>query len=95
LLLGSVEQSQVEVLIFLIIDDPHSEQDAMNMGALERAYEWYTSGPRQRLQPGGKIVCVMTRWNVKDLTGILLKEPNRTQIGSMGVGRVSGNNAEW
>ena len=66
----------------LIIDDPHSEQDAMNMTALERAYEWYTSGPRQRLQPGGKIVCVMTRWNTKDLTGILLKnqsEPKSDQ----------------
>ena len=55
----------------LIIDDPHSEQDAMNIDALERAYEWYTSGPRQRLQPGGAIVLVMTRWNVKDLTGAL------------------------
>jgi predicted phage terminase large subunit-like protein len=57
----------------LIIDDPHSEQDAMNLTALERAYDWYTSGPRQRLQPGGAIVCVMTRWNTKDLTGQLLK----------------------
>ena len=57
----------------LIIDDPHSEQDALNMPALERAYEWYTSGPRQRLQPGGAIVLVMTRWNMKDLTGALLK----------------------
>ena len=57
----------------LIIDDPHSEQDALNAAALERAYEWYTSGPRQRLQPGGSIVCVMTRWNMKDLTGMLLK----------------------
>ena len=57
----------------LIIDDPHSEQDALNMTALERAYEWYTSGPRQRLQPGGQIVCVMTRWNTKDLTGMLLQ----------------------
>jgi predicted phage terminase large subunit-like protein len=56
----------------LIIDDPHSEQDALNMQALERAYEWYTSGPRQRLQPGGSIVLVMTRWNTKDLTGALL-----------------------
>jgi predicted phage terminase large subunit-like protein len=56
----------------LIIDDPHSEQDAMNPEALERAYEWYTSGPRQRLQPGGAIVLVMTRWNQKDLTGKLL-----------------------
>jgi predicted phage terminase large subunit-like protein len=56
----------------LIIDDPHSEQDAMNPEALERAYEWYTSGPRQRLQPGGKIVVVMTRWSLKDLTGSLI-----------------------
>ena len=57
----------------LIIDDPHSEQDALNADALERAYEWYTSGPRQRLQPGGTIVLVMTRWSTKDLTGTLLK----------------------
>ena len=57
----------------LIIDDPHSEQDALNMSAMERAYEWYTSGPRQRLQPGGAIVVVMTRWNMKDLTGMLIK----------------------
>ena len=57
----------------LIIDDPHSEQDAMSPSALENCYEWYTSGPRQRLQPGGKIILVMTRWSKKDLTGILLK----------------------
>ena len=57
----------------LIIDDPHSEQDAMSATAFENAYEWYTSGPRQRLQPGGQIVLVMTRWSKKDLTGILMK----------------------
>ena len=56
----------------LIIDDPHSEQDAMSANAFENAYEWYTSGPRQRLQPGGQIVLVMTRWSKKDLTGILM-----------------------
>ena len=56
----------------LIIDDPHSEQDAMSKVSLERAYEWYTSGPRQRLQPGGKIILVMTRWSTKDLTGALV-----------------------
>ena len=62
----------------LIIDDPHSEQDAMSKKALERAYEWYTTGPRQRLQPNGVIVLVMTRWNKGDLTGLLKnaqKEP--------------------
>jgi len=57
----------------LIIDDPHSEQDAMSETSMENAYEWYTSGPRQRLQPGASIVLVMTRWSLKDLTGLLLK----------------------
>ena len=57
----------------LIIDDPHTEQDSMSDTAMERAYDWYTSGPRQRLQPGGSILVVMTRWAEDDLTGRLLK----------------------
>jgi predicted phage terminase large subunit-like protein len=56
----------------LIIDDPHKEQDAMSKEGFDKAYEWYTSGPRQRLQPGGAIVVVMTRWSTKDLTGRLI-----------------------
>jgi hypothetical protein len=40
----------------LIIDDPHSEQEAAqaetNPEIYDKTYEWYTSGPRQRLQPG-------------------------------------------
>ena len=74
----------------LIIDDPHSEQDALSPNALESAYEWYTSGPRQRLQPKGAIVIVMTRWSSIDLTAKLLeaqKEPGR----SMGSDRVPCN----
>ena len=66
----------------LIIDDPHSEQDALSETAMENAYEWYTSGPRQRLQPGGAIVLVMTRWSTIDLTGNLMKaqvEPKADQ----------------
>jgi predicted phage terminase large subunit-like protein len=61
----------------LIIDDPHSEQEAalseVNPEIYDKTYEWYTSGPRQRLQPGGAIVIVMTRWSKKDLTGQVLK----------------------
>ena len=58
----------------LIIDDPHKEQDVRADGkAFEKAMNWYTAGPRQRLQPGGAIVIVMTRWSTKDLTGQLLK----------------------
>jgi|TARA_R110002126_G_scaffold73053_2_gene182333 predicted phage terminase large subunit-like protein len=58
----------------LVIDDPHSEQDALSETAFDHAYEWYTSGPRQRLQPGGSIIIVMTRWGKKDLTGRLLAQ---------------------
>jgi predicted phage terminase large subunit-like protein len=57
----------------LIIDDPHSEQDALSRLALDNAWEWYTSGPRSRLQPGGSVVVVMTRWNTSDLTARLIK----------------------
>jgi len=58
-----------------IIDDPHSEQDAQlgDTAVFDRVYEWYTSGPRQRLQPGGAICLVMTRWSQRDLTGHLVQ----------------------
>ena len=46
----------------LIIDDPHSEQEAAiaanNPEVYDKVYEWFTSGPRQRLQPGGSIILV-------------------------------------
>ena len=59
----------------LIVDDPHSEQEAAqgDPSVYDKTYEWYTSGPRQRLQPGGAICVVMTRWSKKDLTGSILK----------------------
>jgi predicted phage terminase large subunit-like protein len=59
----------------LIIDDPHSEQDGQSIdpGVFDKTYEWYTSGPRQRLQPGGAIIIVMTRWHLRDLTGKIIK----------------------
>jgi predicted phage terminase large subunit-like protein len=59
----------------LIIDDPHSEQEAAlnDPSIYDKTYEWYTSGPRQRLQPGGAICVVMTRWAKRDLTGQIIK----------------------
>ena len=61
----------------LIVDDPHSEQEARlaqgDPSVFDGVYEWYTSGPRQRLQPGGAIIIVQTRWSDKDLTGKVLK----------------------
>src|SRR6056300_179787 len=67
----------------LIIDDPHSEQEAAlgayNPEVYDKVYEWYTSGPRQRLQPGGAIIVVMTRWSVRDLTGQIMKSATQRE----------------
>ena len=63
----------------LIIDDPHSEQEGASAdpAVFNRTFEWYTSGPRQRLQPQGSIVVVMTRWHQSDLTGQVLDSSMR------------------
>jgi predicted phage terminase large subunit-like protein len=59
----------------VIIDDPHSEQDILANPKMEfeKTWQWYLSGPRQRLQPGAAILVVMTRWGELDLTGQLIK----------------------
>ena len=64
----------------IIIDDPHSEQTAMSASGFENAWEWYTAGPRQRLQPGGAIVLVQTRWSEKDMTGQLIRSMARDPL---------------
>ena len=64
----------------IIIDDPHSEQTAMSANGFDDAWDWYTGGPRQRLQPGGSIVLVQTRWSEKDMTGQLLRAMARDPL---------------
>jgi predicted phage terminase large subunit-like protein len=64
-----------------IIDDPHSEQDA-KLGRAEvflPAWEWFQSGPIQRLMPGGAIIVVMTRWSKLDLTGQIVTQMERIE----------------
>ena len=58
-----------------IIDDPHDEQEAAlgDSTVYDKVYEHYTSGPRQRLQPGAAIILVMTRWHKRDLVGRVIK----------------------
>jgi len=58
----------------VILDDILDEQDALSDTAMENTWEWFTSGPRQRLQPNGAIVVINTRWKTDDLTGRLLKQ---------------------
>jgi predicted phage terminase large subunit-like protein len=62
-----------------IIDDPHSEQEAKTgrPDVFLPAWEWFQSGPLQRLMPGGAIIVVMTRWSKLDLTGQIVTQMNR------------------
>jgi predicted phage terminase large subunit-like protein len=58
----------------------HSEQTAMSHNGFDDAWDWYTGGPRQRLQPGGAIIVVMTRWSDKDLTAQLTRSMARDPL---------------
>jgi predicted phage terminase large subunit-like protein len=58
----------------VVLDDILDEQDAVSETAMENTWEWYTSGPRQRLQPNGAIIIINTRWKVDDLSGRLLRQ---------------------
>ena len=64
-----------------IIDDPHSEQEAKQgrPDVFLPAWEWFQSGPIQRLMPGGAIVVVMTRWSKLDLTGQIVNHMTQNE----------------
>ena len=57
-------------------DDLHNEQDIVNgnLESLDKVYEWFTTGARTRLMPGGRIAIVNTRWATNDITGRLIKD---------------------
>lgn len=61
----------------LCIDDPIDEQTAISGQTdpklYDKLYEWYALA-RQRLQPGGCVAIVATRWHKRDLIGRLLEE---------------------
>jgi predicted phage terminase large subunit-like protein len=57
----------------ILIDDPVKDRaDAYNRLALQNTYEWYKETLRDRLEPGGAIVLIMSRWSTEDLAGKLI-----------------------
>lgn len=59
----------------LIIDDPVKNQvEARSRLLQDRNYEWYRSTALTRLEAGGSIVLVMTRWSHRDLAGAVLEQ---------------------
>lgn len=65
----------------LIIDDPvKSWKDAQSAHYREDQWETYTGTVRHRLEPGGSIICVQTRWHEEDLAGMLLKTSGENEF---------------
>lgn len=68
----------------IIIDDPvKSREEAESEAYRERCWDWYTDDLYTRLEPGGAIVLMMTRWHEDDLAGRILASedgPNWTVV---------------
>lgn len=57
----------------IIIDDPvKSREEAESKTYRDRVYDWYTDDLYTRLEPGGAIILIMTRWHDDDLAGRIL-----------------------
>lgn len=57
----------------LIIDDPFKNQeDADSKNYRDKVWDWYQSTLYTRIEKGGRIVVILTRWHEDDLAGRLL-----------------------
>lgn len=58
----------------LIIDDLiKNSEEAYNADVLEKHWSWFTNTMLSRLEEGGKIIIIMTRWATGDLAGKALE----------------------
>lgn len=68
----------------IIIDDPvKSREEANSQAYRDRVWNWYRDDLYTRLEPGGAIVLIMTRWHEDDLAGRILASedaPNWTVV---------------
>lgn len=59
----------------IIIDDLiKNAEEANNATVLEKHWDWFTNTMLSRLEEGGKIIIIMTRWHSNDLAGKALVE---------------------
>ncbi len=55
--------------IFIVDDLIKSSYEAYNAEALEKQWEWLSNTVTTRLEEGGKLIILMTRWHSKDVAG--------------------------
>lgn len=68
----------------IVIDDPvKSREEANSQAYRDRVWNWYRDDLYTRLEPGGAIILIMTRWHESDLAGRILESedaPNWTVV---------------
>lgn len=59
----------------LVVDDPlRGREEAESSAQRDRVWDWWTSTAYTRLEDGGAVVLIMTRWHPDDLAGRLLQQ---------------------
>lgn len=69
-----------------IIDDPvKNASEAVSQTIQQRNIDWYESTARTRLEPGGGMIIIMTRWHDNDLVGAVLERAKEDPDGDQWV----------
>lgn len=64
-----------------IIDDPFKNKEEADSETIrEKVWDWYRSVALTRLEPGGAMIIVMTRWHQQDLAGKILEEDKDWEV---------------
>lgn len=66
--------------IICIDDIIKNADEAYNAAAKERQWDWFANTMLSRLEEGGKIIAIMTRWATDDLAGRLLHEMREEEV---------------
>ncbi len=76
------------------VDDPVKDRAQAESHVFRQGvWDWYTSTARTRLQPGGAIVVISTRWHEDDLSGRLLQKGGWKHVHLKAIG--DGGGALW
>ena len=60
---------------FLLIDDPHKNRlEAESKVSRDAVFDWFRSTAYTRLEKGGAVAIIMTRWHEDDLVGRVLQD---------------------
>jgi len=59
----------------VIIDDPCSNRNTQTAGQRQKVITWFQKDLLPRLDDGGQIIIVMTRWHMEDLAGFIKNSP--------------------